>query len=175
MSHSRLHVCGLSVALLLVSACGDDAAKEPPESESASAGEHAHDDEEEDTAFEGCPDATPEFAIGMQAEGMLGHITGTLLGASNVPPLRYLNDWRVEFVDAAGEPVEDVEVRSARPFMPVHGHDGNVKPVVHTEEPGRFSITGLNLNMRGPWEIQFQLRSARAGDDYVVFHICVQE
>jgi hypothetical protein len=159
---------------LAASSCGDDPAHEHDDAgDGADAGEqHEH---EEDTEFEGCPESTPEFELGMEAEGMQGHITGTLLEASSVPPLRYLNDWQVEFVDSQGNALEDVSIRSARPFMPVHGHDGNVKPVVRAEGEGRFSVTGLNLNMRGPWEVQFQLRSATAGDDYVVFHICVQE
>ncbi|HTU61828.1 MAG TPA: hypothetical protein VMF89_25400, partial [Polyangiales bacterium] len=115
------------------------------------------------------------FALGMQAEGELGHITGTLIDASKKPPLRYINDWTVEFVDGAGQPIEDVAIRMARPFMPVHGHDGNLAPKVRMVQPGRFEVDDLNLHMRGPWEIQFQLRSASAGDDYVVFHVCVEE
>jgi hypothetical protein len=159
--------------LLLLGACGDSAPEKVPADETSDAGQDTAD--EEDAEFEGCPDSTPEFALGMQAEGMLGHITGKLISASNVPPLRYLNDWEVAFVDADGAPIEDVSIRSVRPFMPVHGHDGNVKPVVHPKQAGRFSITGFNLNMRGPWEIQFQLLSATAGDDYVVFQICIRE
>jgi hypothetical protein len=159
---------------LLLSACGDERNASAPQRE-VDASSSPDDDSQDETTFEGCPDATPEFALGMQAEGMRGLITGTLLDASNVPPLRYLNDWQVAFVDSAGEPLEDVSIQSARPFMPVHGHDGNVKPVLRATGPGSFAIKGLNLNMRGPWEIQFQLRSARAGDDYVVFHICVEE
>jgi hypothetical protein len=161
---------------LVLSSCGDGGAAIRIGGEATDAGADSTDEgDDEESEFEGCPDSTPTFALGMQAAGMLGHITGTLIGASKVPPERYLNDWTVEFVDEAGAPVEDVSIRSVRPFMPVHGHDGNVKPVVHPETAGRFAITGFNLNMRGPWEMQFQLRSAQAGDDYVVFHVCVQE
>jgi hypothetical protein len=165
------------ILLCLISCACGDSSHAHPDDESADAGSAAGDgdQDDEDSSFEGCPADTPPFALGMQAEGMLGHITGSLISASNVPPLRFLNDWTVEFVDGMGAPIEDVSIRTARPFMPVHGHDGNVKPTVSAEGPGRFAIKSLNLNMRGPWEIQFQLRSASAGDDYVVFHICVQE
>jgi hypothetical protein len=163
-------------AALLLGSCGDDKTPEDPAANPPDAGESEQGEpDDEESEFEGCPDSTPTFALGMQAKGMLGHITGTLIAASKSPPERYLNDWTVEFVDDAGAPIEDVAIRSVRPFMPVHGHDGNVKPVVHPGTKGRFAVTGFNLNMRGPWEIQFQLRSAQAGDDYVVFHVCVQE
>lgn len=166
----------LLCSLLLLLACGDSSHEPPTDGEDTDAGSDSGDsDQEEDDGFKGCPDDTPPFALGMQAEGMLGHITGTLISASNVPPLRYLNDWTVEFVDGAGEPIEDVSIRMVRPWMTVHGHDGNIQPKVRKEQPGRFAVDSLNLNMRGPWEIQFQLRSASTGDDYVVFDICVEE
>jgi hypothetical protein len=69
-----------------------------------------------------------------------------------------------------------VVLTKARAFMPVHGHDGIVPPTLERlAEPGRVRVRGLNFNMRGPWEVQLTLSSASAGDDYVVFHICVQE
>jgi hypothetical protein len=160
----------LGLIVLAGGACGDSANRTGPDAGAESEHEHEH-----ESTFEGCPESTPPFALGMQAVGELGRITGTLIDASNAPPLRYLNDWIVEFVDGEGQPLEDVSIRRARPFMPVHGHDGNVQPSVRQEQPGRFAVDGLNLNMRGPWEIQFQLRSPSAGDDYVVFHVCVDE
>jgi hypothetical protein len=156
----------LGLIVLAAAACGDSVNR---------TGSDAGAQSEHESTFEGCPESTPPFALGMQTAGELGRITGTLIDASNAPPLRYLNDWTVEFVDGEGQPIEDVSIRRARPFMPVHGHDGNVQPSVRQERPGRFTVDGLNLNMRGPWEIQFQLRSPSAGDDYVVFHVCVEE
>ncbi|MDB4988005.1 MAG: hypothetical protein JWN04_3183, partial [Myxococcaceae bacterium] len=85
----------------------------------------------EDDGFEGCPDSVPAFALDMQATGEQGHINATLLAASNVPPLRYLNSWTVAF-SAQGAPLSDVVLTKARPFMPVHGHDGIVQPMVES-------------------------------------------
>lgn len=164
------------VSLLLGSACGggnDDEtpAKDAAAEAAADAGESDAEDE-----FVGCPETTPAFALGMQAQGKQGHLNAKLISASRVPPQRYLNDWTVELTDTAGAPLADASIRSARPFMPVHGHDGNVQTMVKKlAEPGRFAVNSLNFIMRGPWEVQLGLRSPSAGDDDVVFEICVAE
>lgn len=129
-----------------------------------------------DDEFVGCPESIPPFALGMRQSGDQGRLGAALVDASRVPPLRYLNDWTLGFTRADGTPLGDVILTKARAFMPVHGHDGIVPPTIEPQpEPGRVRVRGLNFNMRGPWEVQLSLRSASAGDDYVVFHICVQE
>jgi hypothetical protein len=169
---ARLLGLGLGLGCGGDNAAGDakpDAAAEPSQPDAGS-----YDDEE--AAFMGCPDTTPAFSLGMQAKGRDGHIVAALIEASNAPPLRFLNDWTIELRDAAGTPLSDVSIKSARPFMPVHGHDGNVQPTVKPlAAPGRFAIDSLNFNMRGPWEIQLSLHAPSVGDDYVVFQICVAE
>jgi len=168
----RAHLTvGLTVCLLV--ACDDS---EGPQTHDAHAGHSDAGGVPLDDEFRGCPESAPPFTLGMQASGNQGHLRATLVAASNVPPLRYLNDWTVDVQSASGAPLTDVQLTNARPFMPVHGHDGIVKPTVQRlAEPGRFSVRGFNLNMRGPWEIQLTAGSASAGDDYIVFHICVAE
>jgi hypothetical protein len=126
--------------------------------------------------YEGCPATTPAFALGMQATGEAGKLRATLVAADPAPPMRYLNDWTLSFESVASGPLGDAQISMARPFMPVHGHDGNLKPTItrHASD-GTFLLEGLNLNMRGPWEIQLQVSSPSAGDDYIVFHVCVVE
>lgn len=126
--------------------------------------------------YEGCPESTPEFALGMRALGENKRFLAELITATPAPPMRYLNDWTLRFLDAATESLlSDVAVTEARPFMPVHGHDGNVLPKVSRLESGEFRVVGLNLNMRGPWEIQLHVSSEAGGTDYIVFHVCVSE
>lgn len=162
----------VSVGALLLFACGSDEANETSARDAAV--EAAVPDDE--TEFVGCPDTLSAFELGMEAAGAQGKLKAKLISASPAPPLRYLNDWTVELLDASGAPLEDATIRSARPFMPVHGHDGNVQPVVTPlNERGRFAVNGLNFNMRGPWQVQLSLRSPSAGDDDVVFEICVAE
>jgi hypothetical protein len=123
-----------------------------------------------------CPEDTPEFAIDMKAMGRDHHIVGRLVDATPAPPLIYNNDWVVAFEDAAGSPIEDVEITMARPFMPVHGHDGFYTPIVTPVdgEPGQFKVDRLNLWMRGPWLIQLTVSSESAGDDYIEFQVCIE-
>lgn len=164
---------GLAVVLSFNSCGGGDV---PPSRDHS---HHTHPDAGADggeAAFEGCPDSTPDFALGMQALGEQGRLRATLLAASNAPPLRYLNDWDIKLTAADGSPLSEAQIIMARPFMPVHGHDGNVQPKVSgLATPGEFRITGLNLIMRGPWEIQLAASSPQTGEDYLVFHICVEE
>ncbi|MEY4508446.1 MAG: hypothetical protein RLZZ450_568 [Pseudomonadota bacterium] len=168
---SRSQTCAVVLAGLLAG-CGADAADAPVSARGSDAGVPIV----EDDSFVGCPEAVAPFALGMRRSGDKGRLGAALVGASHAPPLRYLNDWTLTWTRADGAPIGDVVLTKARTFMPVHGHDGIVPPtLVSSVEPGRVEVRGLNFNMRGPWEVQLSLSSPSAGDDYVVFHICVQE
>ncbi|MET0286789.1 MAG: hypothetical protein ABW352_20070 [Polyangiales bacterium] len=144
------------LALLSLLACGDDA---PTDLADASV---------EDDGFMGCPADVPQLALNNEARGKT--ITASVVAASRVPARRYLNDWTFAFRDAAGNALNDVTIATARTWMPVHGHDGLVMPQLLGAQVRR-----LNFNMRGPWEVQLSLRSASAGTDDVVFHVCIAE
>lgn len=160
---------------LVAAAIGLAGCKEDP----AEPDEHVHDAGPHDDAaeFEGCPESTPLFELGMSSAGEAGHITVVLREASAVPPVRYFNDWTLEFTDAEGAPLEDVEVLRARAYMRVHNHYGTPDPKVVRREDERavFDFKRLNLFMRGPWEVQLTLRSESAGEDDVVVNVCVDE
>lgn len=134
--------------------------------------EHEHD--EGAAAYEGCPASTPPFVLGMETLGRDGRIRARLRHAEPAPPARYRNDWEVEFLTPLGERAGDVSLVHARPFMPVHGHDGNVQPTLRALGD-QVAIDYLNLNMRGPWEIQLTVSSPTLGNDEIVFHVCVAE
>lgn len=138
------------------------------------ANEHDPDEHAPSATYQGCPASTPPFALGMEALGRFGRIGARLLEARPAPPARYRNDWELEFIDGMGRVLEDVAVVRARPFMPVHGHDGNITPTVRPLA-NRVALDYLNLNMRGPWEIQLTVHSSALGDDEIVFHVCVPE
>ena len=168
----------LRLVLLLLAcasiACGGQESSAAPATQvPADAGEGAS----EDDGFVGCPDGgTPRFALGMRASGDSGVLAATLVAASQVPPQRYLNDWTIALSRSDGTALNDVVITRARPFMPVHGHDGIVVPTLQPlASSGQVLVRGLNFNMRGPWEVQLSLHSPSAGDDYAVFHICVAE
>jgi hypothetical protein len=165
----------LAFLCLVASAIGLTGCKEdPPKPDDRVHDGGSHDDAAE---FEGCPESTPVFELGMSSAGEQGRITVVLHEASAVPPVRYFNDWALEFTDADGAPLEDVEVVRARAYMRVHNHYGTPDPRVaqREDEPAVFDLERINLFMRGPWEVQLTLRSESAGEDDVVVHVCVDE
>jgi hypothetical protein len=161
----------LLVLGLAMAGCNEDSPEhaDDPEQDAGEQGDAA--------AFQGCPDSIPTFELGMSATGSAGHIKAVLRDASGVPPVRYFNDWTLEFTDADGQPLDDVEVVRARAYMRVHNHYGTPDPNVtqHDDAPSLFDFKRINLFMRGPWEVQLTLRSERAGEDDAVFNVCVDE
>lgn len=152
----------LLLSLLASSGCADASAD--PRTPTADA-----------SVYQGCPPEAAPFALGMEARGVAGRVHARLRAAMPAPPQRYRNDWTLEFFDAQGRLLSDVTVTRARPFMPLHGHDGNLQPTLRAVDSTTLEIEQLNLWMRGPWEVQLQVRSPSAGEDEMVFHVCIPE
>src|SRR5687767_15056485 len=64
-----------------------------------------------------CPDDTPEFRIGLQAEGEDGAVVARLVDADRIPPRQYQNAWTVEFLTPDGTAIDDADLVMARPYM----------------------------------------------------------
>ena len=120
-----------------------------------------HNEHDEAAEFEGCPEDIPEFSFGMTTATEDGTLKAALVDASPAPPARFFNDWTIEFKDADDAPAEDVRLRRARAFMPVHGHYGTPDPRLgqHGDAPAVFDLDRLNLFMRGPWQIILSVSS----------------
>jgi len=165
----RTRSIGWLLALSVLAACGDD------DDGDDSAGGMAHPHVDGGSYPEApCPESTPEFRIGLQATGEEGAVVAQLIDADHIPPRKNRNDWTIDLLNADDMALEDAELTMARPFMPVHGHDGIYEPeVTALDEPGRYQVDGLNLWMTGPWQVQLTVASESAGDDYIVFNVCV--
>ena len=129
-----------------------------------------------------CPRSTPEFvatpSAGLEAIGRDSSlVTAKLIDADYSPPRIYRNDWTILFSDADGEPLDDIAITKAEPYMPVHGHDGGFPPkIMKLKEPGVVFFQDINLKMGGPWEVRFWVDSEQAGGaDYIVFDVCVND
>lgn len=163
------HVIFGALALLVLSACGDDG---------TSPAMDAHDADLGDEPFEPveCPDTLPEFRIGMTAMGVEQSIQGKLEDADKIPVGWYHNDWVVSFTGPNGEPLEDVEIIKARTWMPAHGHGGGQVPEIAPLDDGEFDVDGLNVTMGGVWQFIFEMAATNAeGDaitDTVTFYVC---
>lgn len=122
---------------------------------------------------ESCGDDIPAFEEGLEVHS--ANLLVRLVSAEYNPPQKYENDWVVLVANHDGTPIEDAQLTDVEAFMPVHGHDGKYPPTVNPVEgePGQFKLDDLYFTMEGPWEVRFTVSSESAGDDYVVFEVCV--
>jgi hypothetical protein len=111
------------------------------------------------------------FAVGLSKSGSL--VTATFVSSDPAPPIKGDNTWVLDFTDAQGMPLVDVEM-VVIPMMPDHGHGTPINAVVTaTETPGRYEVTPVNLFMAGYWEITFDLTVAGQADA-LMFGFCVE-
>lgn len=170
MSRTRAFTASACLLGSLLWSCGSDGAP------STTAEADASTPSEGDAAdYRGCEGLAP-FELGMQATSDGGELRAELLAATPAPPARYRNDWTVQLRAADGSVLADGAITHARTFMPLHGHDGGIVPVITSlKEPGQVRIERLNLSMRGAWEIQLTVSAPGVGEDRIVFHVCAVE
>jgi hypothetical protein len=154
-------------AWLSVAGCGSDAKHASGTDGGADAGDA---DAGEELVVQ-CPADTLEASTlitGVSAKGKA--ITAKFFESDPTPPARYDNFWTIDFSDASGAPVTDMQMTSASTWMPYHGHGwpGSGTPM---SEPGRFKVK-LNLNMRGYFRIDMVVKSATLGSDTISFYYC---
>jgi len=179
-----------SAAAVLALGCATEADAAEPDT-AASAGE-ASAEEESGTAR--CPADTPMFSAapdsGLLVMGKRNTVQGRIIQADPAQPERFENDWTVQFSDPTGVPLDNLTISNACAFMPVHGHGGEPKEVM-ASGAATFTLVGLNLFMRGPWEVQLAVSAGPAaavaqsettscdrdrrqpGSDLLVFRACI--
>lgn len=125
----------------------------------------------------GCGNEEPkvvadEFVIPLEKASLDGELTARLIEASPSPPAKGANNWSIELVDAAGEPVEanDFEIRL---FMPEHGHPGARPTITDGDYEGEINAR-LGFSMGGVWEVRLY-RDGTAADQDVVFYVNVAD
>jgi len=128
----------------------------------------------DDDDFKGCPPGVPRFEPGLYAAGK--HYEVKLLSAMPQAPERYSNSWSVELALLDGTAAADAQIVRSQTFMPVHGHDGRVVPVVTAlANPAEFQVDHITFTMRGPWEARFWISGDQAQEDNVVLHVCIEK
>lgn len=154
---------GLFALALGACASDDEPAVEPP-----------HDDTPH--GIQACPEGIPETSIGMTVEGMAGTLRAELVAASDLPATKGFNTWTVEFTDADGAPLDDLELEleGFLGWMPAHAHDTNHDAVIESLGDGQFEISEINLHMDGAWELTFSPTSASLGTDDMMFVLCTE-
>jgi hypothetical protein len=111
------------------------------------------------------------FAIGLSKSGSL--VTATFVSSNPAPPIKGDNTWVLDFSDAQGMPLTDLEM-VVTPMMPDHGHGTPVNAIVTASDTaGRYEVTPVNLFMAGYWEITFDITVAGQADS-LMFGFCVE-
>jgi len=151
----------ITVALLSTGGCPKD---EEPAEEDAGDAPYAH---------AACPADLPELRIGLTAEGESGAVQAELMDADNIPAEQFLNQWEVQLQEPDGTPITDASL-TVTSFMPAHSHDGRKRTTITELEDGRFDVEDINLWMPGPWEVRLTVESESAGEDYIVFDVCIE-
>lgn len=145
--------------------CASDEIHAPAAADAAA----LHDDD-----FKGCPPEVSRFAPGLHATGKQYALK--LLTAMPQAPERYSNEWNVELDFLDGTAATDAHIVRSQTFMPVHGHDGRVVPVVTAlASPAQFRVDRITFTMRGPWEARFWISGDKAEEDNVVLRVCVEK
>ena len=90
--------------------------------------------------------------------------------ASPQPPAVGLAAFRFGFTDAAGSPIDGLDV-DVLPWMPAHGHGGSKRPTSTVTAPGVFLVDPVSFFMSGGWELRTTIGGAR--NDAVTVHVDV--
>jgi len=178
MAARQLGVMGCALALLAgcPSIGGSGSAGQGGHAGHMDAGVDAGSDSEDAAVV--CPASAVkpgDFHIGATQAGDKGHVTAKLHSATPDPPERYSNTWQLELLDSSGAPLDDTMITKAQAAMPYHGHAP--RPATNIDklsDPGQFEV-GLVLPMPGYFQLQFDVTSASAGDDHIVFEYCLPQ
>lgn len=166
MPAARLLVA-LSPALLLL-ACSSD----PTPAEGAAGGAGAAGAGGSAPSVCAKDDRAQTFTQGLEARSDKGTLTLRLLTIDPNPVFKGNNAWKLQIVDAAGSPVDGLEV-SVKPFMPDHNHGSSIVPsVTPAGSDGRYDVTLLNLFMPGLWQVTFTVKS-QGQTEQATFSFCV--
>ena len=109
------------------------------------------------------------FTPGLTKDGPAG-AAFTILAATPSVVQQGLNDWNVRVRDASGTPV--VGSLSITSVMPDHGHGSPTIATVTANGDGTYAITGINLSMRGVWQVTLTIASPQM-NDAASFDFCV--
>ena len=81
-----------------------------------------------------------------------------------------LNDWNVRVHDASGTPITGTLTLAS--IMPDHGHGSPTVATITSNGDGTYAISGINLSMRGVWQITLTIASTSMNDS-ASFTFCV--
>jgi len=109
------------------------------------------------------------FTPGLTSNGPAG-AAFTILTATPSAVQQGLNDWNVRVRDPGGTPITGT--LSITSVMPDHGHGSPTIATVTPNGDGTYGISGINLSMRGVWQVTLTIASPQMNDS-ASFDFCV--
>ena len=109
------------------------------------------------------------FSPGLTSNGPAG-AAFTIMSATPSVVQQGLNDWNVRVRDAGGTPIAGALTITS--VMPDHGHGSPTIATVTANGDGTYCISGINLSMRGVWQVTLTITSPQMNDS-ASFDFCV--
>jgi len=126
-------------------------------------------------ACEGFETAFDAYSAGLEKAGDSNLLGLILVDAAPAPPTQGANTWQLQALDADGNPTDDATINDIEPFMPDHGHGASTTPAHNwTGQDGMVEVSGIDFMMPGVWEVRFDVQTADAEPDRVVFAFCIE-
>lgn len=120
------------------------------------------------------------YAPGLEKLGEQKLFKLRLVSANPAPPIKGVNSWIVEIVDAAGAAVSGAKLEAHRtgeqadPSMPDHGHGSPRSALITTNADGTFTVESLYFFMPGVWRTGLDVTAPDGRKDTVYFFFCVE-
>ncbi|MEP7122245.1 MAG: FixH family protein [Byssovorax sp.] len=99
-----------------------------------------------------------------------GALTLEVRTAPQQPPARGLSTVELVATDAAGKPVDGLEL-AVQPWMPEMGHGASTKPSIEAKGDGHYVVSHVACVMPGRWELRTSIAGAVHDSATVTFQI----
>jgi hypothetical protein len=114
----------------------------------------------------------PDFAMPMVEMGEQQLFEVSIVKADPPAPAQGSNVWTLQVNDAAGDPVDDAELK-VKCSMPGHSHGCAVTPTVTNLGDGKYQFDPLIFTMSKNWNVRFTVEKADGTSDFAQFSLCI--
>ena len=114
-----------------------------------------------------------EIVTGLTKEGDNGVVQVKYVSSVPAPPAEDDNSWRVQLLDASGNPLTAATVTKVQPFMPDHGHGTTVIPTIgDMDGESMVTVDAIDFSNPGVWTLTFTVETAGQVDT-ATFSACI--
>lgn len=114
-----------------------------------------------------------DIVSGLTKVGDNGVVQVRYVSSVPAPPAEDDNSWRVQLLDASGNPLTAATVTKVQPFMPDHGHGTTVIPTIgDMDGESMVTVDDIDFRMPGVWTLTFTVETAGQVDT-ATFSACI--